>query len=75
MTAPSEILFGGTINSTNLTEMARAIGVDVSTVGRWKKDPDRILFGDLKMIVRLKGLSDRQILNLFGRGSTYETRD
>lgn len=72
MITPSELLFGGTINSTNLTKMAQAIGVDVSTVGRWKKDPDRIRFGDLKMIVRLKGLSDRQVLNLFGRGRDYD---
>lgn len=72
MTAPSEILFGGSINTTNQSEMAKVIGVDVSTVGRWKKDPDRIRFGDLKMIVRLRGLSNRQILNLFGRGMDYD---
>lgn len=72
MTAPSEILFGGSINTTNQSEMAKVIGVDVSTVGRWKKDPDRIRFGDLKMIVRLRGLSNRQILNLFGRGIDYD---
>lgn len=68
MITPSELLFGGVLKPVNRQLLADSIGVDVSTIGRWKKDPDRIRFGDLRQIVKLVGLTDRQILNLFGRG-------
>lgn len=68
MITPSELLFGGVLKPVNRQLLADSIGVDVSTVGRWKKDPDRIRFSDLRQIVKLVGLTDRQILNLFGRG-------
>ena len=68
MITPSELLFGGVLKPVNRQLLADSIGVDVSTVGRWKKDPDRIRFGDLRQIVKLVGLTDKQILNLFGRG-------
>lgn len=68
MITPSELLFGGVLKPVNRQLLADSIGVDVSTVGRWKKDPDRIRFGDLRQIVKLVGLTDKQILALFGRG-------
>lgn len=68
MITPSELLFGGVLKPVNRQLLADSIGVDVSTVGRWKKEPDRIRFGDLRQIVKLVGLTDKQILNLFGRG-------
>ena len=68
MIAPSELLFGGVLKPVNRQLLADSIGVDVSTIGRWKKEPDRIRFGDLRQIVKLVGLTDKQILALFGRG-------
>ena len=68
MITPSELLFGGVLKPVNRQLLADSIGVDVSTVGRWKKDPNRIRFGDLRKIVKLVGLTDKQILALFGRG-------
>lgn len=68
MITPSEILFGGVLKPVNRQLLADSIGVDVSTVGRWKKNPDRIRFGNLRQIVKLVGLTDKQILALFGRG-------
>lgn len=68
MTTPSEILFGGALKPVKRQILADDIGVDVSTIGRWKRNPDQIRFGDLKTIVRMIGLTDRQILMLFGRG-------
>lgn len=68
MITPSELLFGGVLKPVNRQLLADSIGVDVSTVGRWKKDPNRIRFGDLRQIVKLVGLTDKQILALFGRG-------
>ena len=68
MITPSELLFGGVLKPVNRQLLADSIGVDVSTIGRWKKNPDRIRFGDLRQIVKLVGLTDKQILNLFGRG-------
>lgn len=68
MIIPSELLFGGVLKPVNRQLLADSIGVDVSTVGRWKKDPNRIRFGDLRKIVKLVGLTDKQILALFGRG-------
>ena len=68
MISPSELLFGGVLKPVNRQLLADSIGVDVSTIGRWKKDPNRIRFGDLRQIVKLVGLTDKQILALFGRG-------
>lgn len=68
MITPSELLFGGVLKPVNRQLLADSIGVDVSTIGRWKKNPDRIRFGDLRQIVKLVGLTDKQILALFGRG-------
>ena len=68
MTTPSEILFGGILKPINRQILADGVGVDVSTIGRWKRNSDQIRFGDLKTIVRMIGLTDRQILMLFGRG-------
>ena len=68
MIAPSELLFGGVLKPVNRQLLADSIGVDVSTIGRWKKNPDRIRFGNLRQIVKLVGLTDKQILALFGRG-------
>ena len=68
MITPSELLFGGVLKPVNRQLLADSIGVDASTVGRWKKNPDRIRFGDLRQIVKLVGLTDKQILALFGRG-------
>lgn len=68
MIAPGELLFGGVLKPVNRQLLADSIGVDVSTIGRWKKEPDRIRFGDLRQIVKLVGLTDKQILALFGRG-------
>lgn len=67
MITPSELLFGGVLKPVNRQLLADSIGVDVSTIGRWKKEPDRIRFGDLRQIVKLVGLTDKQILALFGR--------
>lgn len=68
MITPSELLFGGVLKPVNRQLLADSIGVDVSTIGRWKKNPDRIRFGDLRQIVKLVELTDKQILALFGRG-------
>ena len=68
MITPSELLFGGVLKPVNRQLLADSIGVDGSTIGRWKKEPDRIRFGDLRQIVKLVGLTDKQILALFGRG-------
>lgn len=69
MLTPSEILFSGSgYKETNIPELARAMGKDQSTLNRWKKEPHKIKFGNLQQIVRLQCLTDRQILNLFGRG-------
>lgn len=68
MITPSELLFGGVLKPVNRQLLADSIGVDVSTIGRWKKEPDRIRLGNLRQIVKLVGLTDKQILALFGRG-------
>lgn len=68
MITPSELLFGGVLKPVNRQLLADSIGVDVSTIGRWKKNPDRIRLGNLRQIVKLVGLTDKQILALFGRG-------
>ena len=73
MLAAESILFGGTIRTVNLSELAKAVDTDPSTMSRWKNNTDNIRFGTLKKMVRVLNLTDRQILNLFGReGKRYD---
>ncbi len=56
----TEILFGDEITEVNRPRLAKALGVSNNTLGRWKKDPDKIPVGKLKIWCRVLKLTDEQ---------------
>lgn len=67
MRTAESILFGAGVTSPVKARIARSIGKSRSTVSRWAQDAGSIPLKDLRRIVRCLGLSDKQILQLFGR--------
>ena len=68
MNTPSEILFPRTgFKRTNMKQLAEAMNRHRCTVQQWRKNPDVITYADLKRLVVLQELTNKQILALFGR--------
>lgn len=68
MNTASEILFQRTgFKRTNITHLAEAMNRHRCTLQQWRKNPDVITYGDLKKLVTLQELTNKQILALFGR--------
>ena len=68
MITPSEILFKDKgFKRTNVKQLAIAMNKCRTTVQNWKKNPDVITFADLRRLVVLQELTNKQILALFGR--------
>ena len=60
----SEILFGTKLCPVNQKEMARLVGVDQSTVSRWRKEPGAIPGNKMKMIIRIRGLTAEDLMKM-----------
>lgn len=60
----SEILFGTKLCPVNQKEMARLVGVDQSTVSRWRKEPGAIPWNKMKMIIRIRGLTAEDLMKM-----------
>ena len=61
-----EILFGEKVRR-NQTDIAKAIGVDKSTISRWRRNPAQIPKGKLDILIRCNNLTNEEILALHGR--------
>lgn len=60
-----EILFGDELRKVSIPVLGEKTSIDVVTLRRYKKDPTKIPFGRLKKIVRVRKLSDEEIIALF----------
>ena len=60
----SEILFGTKLCPVNQEEMARLIGVNQSTISRWRKEPGAIPWDKMKLIIRIRGLSAEDLMKM-----------
>lgn len=63
MTA-SEILFGTAINSVNTVKLAAAVGVSPGTIRIWKKNPDQIPLGKLRILVKVRSMDNEKIVKV-----------
>lgn len=58
------ILFGYGATAPVKARIARSIGKSRSTVSNWAKDSGKIPLKDLRNIVRVLGLSDKEIIQI-----------
>ena len=61
MLAPETVLFGGSLTAPSNTKIAKALGVDPTTVGRWRKDVDKMPYGAVKKMAAVMGYSVRLV--------------
>lgn len=57
----SAALFGAGATACNLSELARATGLPVSTLSRYKRQPEKMPLSALRMIARARGLQPEEI--------------
>lgn len=62
--APETILFGSESIRIVSSDLAKAVGVDPSTITRWKREPKLIPLGKLQRLCRARHLTDDQILQI-----------
>lgn len=60
----SELIFGSQYTRGRDADLARATGVSVSTLRRWRADPDKIPSGKLRIILRIRRVPDDMRLRL-----------
>lgn len=60
----SEMLFGTKLAPVNQTEMARLIGCSQATVSRWRKDPGLIPWDKMKLLIRIRGISQDDLMKM-----------
>ena len=64
MQTAETILFGGDVNAPVKARLARAIGKSRSTVCKWATDAGKIPLDDLRNLVRVRNLTDKQIIEI-----------
>ena len=60
----AEILFGTRLCPVNQQEMARLVGVDKSTISRWRKNPGAIPWDKMKVIIRIRGITAEDLAKM-----------
>ena len=63
----TELLFGTALHPVSTKELARIAGVSEATIRNWKRNPDTIPLGKLRMIVRARRLNTEQIGRMMER--------
>lgn len=60
-----EILFGDDLQKISIPALEEKTKINAGTLRRYKSDPTKIPFGRLRKIVKVRKLSDAEILALF----------
>ena len=61
----AERLFGGQgATSLTNTRVARHLGRSESTIRRWRKDPNLIPWGDMKRLIALNQISEKDLMKM-----------
>ncbi len=55
-----ELLFGYGVNTANMPMLAKCLGVSLSTLHRWRREPNKMPLWAAIRIAKLRGLSDEQ---------------
>lgn len=59
-----DVIFGKPGSSINVADIARATGIPATTLNRYKKRPELITLGRLRIMLRDRELTDSQIVKL-----------
>lgn len=60
----SELLFGTSINTTSTSNLAAAVGVSPRTINNWKRDPGKIPWEKMKLLVKIRHLSGDDLIRM-----------
>lgn len=64
----AEMLFGTEINTTATVNLAAAVGVTPRTINNWRRDPEKIPWGKMKTIIRIRSLSGDDLIRMAKEG-------
>ena len=64
----SEILFGTRLAPVSKKELSRLTGISVATLNRWQGNPDMIPLGKLKVLCRVRNVSDETVAKIMKEG-------
>ena len=60
----AEMLFGTKLAPVRQEEMARLTGTSQATISRWKKNPGLIPWSKMKLLIRLRGISQDDLMKM-----------
>lgn len=66
----AEMLFGTKMCPVNTLELSKAVGVSPGTIRNWKKDPNLIPWGKMKIIARIRRLTAEDLEKMTKERST-----
>ena len=61
----ADIIFVGPTGKLNVQQIAKVTGIPPTTLYRWRKDPDSIKAGELRILFKAVRATDEDILRFF----------
>ena len=64
----SEILFGTRLAPVSKKELSKLTGISVATLNRWQGNTDMIPLGKLKLLLRVRNVSEETVAKIMKEG-------
>ena len=64
----SEILFGTRLAPVSKKELSKLTGISVATLNRWQGNTDMIPLGKLKLLLRVRNVSEEMVAKILKEG-------
>lgn len=64
----SEILFGTRLAPVSKKELSKLTGISVATLNRWQGNPDMIPLGKLRVLCRVRNVSEETVAKILKEG-------
>lgn len=61
----ADIIFAGPTGKLNIQQIAKATGIPPTTLYRWRKDPDSIKAGELRILFKATKATPEDIVKFF----------
>lgn len=61
----SDIIFAGPTGKLNIQQIAKVTGIPPTTLYRWRKDPDSIKAGELRLLFKATRATPEDIVKFF----------
>ena len=61
----SDIIFAGPTGQLNVKQLAKITGIPPTTLYRWRKDPDSIKAGELRLLFKAVKLPPEKVIEFF----------